>query len=218
MNILAVNTSDDSLSVALKLGSAATSREKPSRRSHNEAVLVLIDELLAEAGMSLNKLDAVAFGAGPGSFTGLRIAAAVAQGLAFGADIAVVPVSCMAAIAQKQPQPKIAVALDAKQSRIYWGCYARDANGRAALAGDEHLSAVCDFSLSGDGWHGAGSGWDLYAEQLAGIGGSNLQGWNRRQAPHALEIAELGAAGLATGSGIQACLALPQYNSPYFTT
>ena len=81
--------------------------------------------------MSLNKMDAIAFGVGPGSFTGLRIAAAVAQGIAFGADIAVVPVSCMAAVAQKQAQPKIAVAMDAKRSRIFWGRYIRESNGFA---------------------------------------------------------------------------------------
>lgn len=217
MNILAINSSDDLLSVALKMDSTTDCLEKPSRRNHNQAVLVLIEKLLAEAGASLNKMDAIAFGVGPGSFTGLRIAAAVAQGIAFGADVAVVPVSCMAAVAQKQAQPKIAVAMDAKRSRIFWGCYIREANGHVVLDGDERLAPVCDFSLTGKDWYGAGSGWDMYSEQMIQTGGSSLRGWNPDQTPRAVEIAELGAVGLACGDAKEARLALPQYNSPYFT-
>lgn len=217
MNILAINTSDDLLSVALKLDSTTEFMEKPSRRNHNQAVLVLIEKLLAEAQMSLTEMDAIAFGVGPGSFTGLRIAAAVAQGIAFGADIAAVPVSCMAAVAQKQAQPKIAVAMDAKRSRIFWGRYIRESNGFAVLDGDERLAPVGDFSLTGKDWYGAGSGWDMYSEQMITTGGSSLRGWYPDQTPHAVEIADLGAVGLACGDAKEARLALPQYNSPYFT-
>lgn len=218
MNVLAINTSDDILSVALKLDNATSFEEIQSRRNHNQAVLVLIDKLLADAGVSLNGMDAIAYGVGPGSFTGLRIAAAVTQGVAFGADLAVVPVSCMAAVAQKQAQSRIVVAMDAKRSRIFSGCYVRDPNGWVVLEGEERLVEICDFYLTGNDWYGAGSGWDMHAEQLVEISGSCLQGWNQGQVPHAVEIAELGTVGLTKGDGKEARLALPQYNSPYFTT
>ena len=120
MNVLAINSSESVLSVALNLGGEVRSRQRISDRNHNLFVLNMIDELLSEAGISMRQLDAVAFGEGPGSFTGLRISAGVAQGIAFGADIPAVPVSCLAAIAQKQGREKVVAAIDAKRSKVYW--------------------------------------------------------------------------------------------------
>ena len=91
MKILAVNSSDDMLSVALNLDGQIDAKNEQAARNHNRSVLVLINQLLAEAGIGLNQIDGMAFGEGPGSFTGLRIAAGVAQGIAFGVDVPVIP-------------------------------------------------------------------------------------------------------------------------------
>lgn len=216
MNILAINTSDDVLSVALKLNDEILSKQLRADRNHNQSVLIMIDQIFANAGVKPKDIDAVAFGVGPGSFTGLRIAAGVAQGMAFGINVPVVPVSCMAAIAQKQTCDKVIVAIDAKRSNLYWGRYVRNANGLMELFGEERLSSVMDLDISGEGWFGAGSGWDMHAEKLVQMSQQQLE-WVRNQTPHASEIALLGEEGLNQGSGRDACLAVPNYHSPYFT-
>ncbi len=215
MKILAINTSDDLLSVALKLNDEILSKQLRAERNHNQSVLILIDQIFANAGVNLKDIDAVAFGVGPGSFTGLRIAAGVAQGMAFGIDVPVVPVSCMAAIAQKQTCNKVIVAIDAKRSNLYWGKYVRNANGLMELSGEERLSSVMDLDVSGEGWCGAGNGWDMHAEKLVQMRQQQLE-WVRNQTPHASEIALLGEGGINQGGGQDACLAVPNYHSPYF--
>lgn len=216
MNILAINTSDDVLSVALKLNDETLSKQLRTERNHNQSVLIMIDQMFANAGMKPKDIDAVAFGVGPGSFTGLRIAAGVAQGMAFGIDVPVVPVSCMAAIAQKQTCDKVIVAIDARRSNLYWGRYIRNVNGLVELSGEERLSSMLELDISGEGWCGAGSGWDMHAEKLIQMSQQRVQ-WVRNQTPHAAEIALLGEGDLNKGGGRDACLAVPNYHSPYFT-
>ncbi|MXW48456.1 MAG: tRNA (adenosine(37)-N6)-threonylcarbamoyltransferase complex dimerization subunit type 1 TsaB [Gammaproteobacteria bacterium] len=216
MNILAINTSDDVLSVALKLNAEILSKQLRAQRNHNQSVLIMIDQMFASAGMKSGDIDAVAFGVGPGSFTGLRIAAGVAQGMAFGIDVPVMPVSCMAAIAQKQTCDKVIVAIDAKRSNLYSGRYVRNTSGLMELSGEERLSSIMDLDLSGEGWCGAGSGWDMHAEKLIQMSQQQLE-WTTNQTPHASEIALLGEGGLIQGDGRDACLAVPNYHSPYFT-
>ncbi len=215
MNILAINTSDDVLSVALKLDDEILSKQLQAQRNHNQSVLIMIDQMFASAGMKSGDIDAVAFGVGPGSFTGLRIAAGVAQGMAFGIDVPVVPVSCMAAIAQKQTCDKVIVAIDAKRSNLYSGRYVRNTSGLMELSGEERLSSIMDLDLSGEGWCGAGSGWDMHAEKLIQMSQQQLE-WTKNQTPHASEIALLGEGRLNQGDGRDACLAVPKYHSPYF--
>lgn len=216
MNILAINTSDDVLSVALKLNDEILSKQLRAERNHNQSILIMIDQIFTNAGVEPEDIDAVAFGVGPGSFTGLRIAAGVAQGMAFGIDVPVVPVSCMAAIAQKQTCDKVIVAIDAKRSNLYWGRYVRNSNGLMELSGEERLSSMMDLDISGEGWCGAGSGWDMHAEKLVQMSQQHLE-WVKNQTPQASEIALLGEEGLIQGSGRDACLAVPIYHSPYFT-
>ena len=216
MKILAINTSDDVLSVALKLNDEILSKQLRAERNHNQSVLIMIDQMFVSAGMKSGDIDAVAFGVGPGSFTGLRIAAGVAQGMAFGIDVPVVPVSCMAAIAQKQTCDKVIVAIDAKRSNLYWGRYVRNTSGLMDLSGEERLSSIVDLDLSGEDWCGAGSGWDMHAEKLIQMIPRRLE-WAKNQKPHASEIALLGEGSLIQGGGRDACLAVPNYHFPYFT-
>ncbi len=218
MNILAINTSDHLLSVALRRGDHTIHDQLSAERRHNQSILVLIDRLFAAAGMGMGQIDAVAFGVGPGSFTGLRIAAGVAQGIAFGIEVPVVPVSCLAAIAQKQTADRVIVALDAKRSRVFWGRYLRTVGGWVKLDGEEHLTALSELRATGRDWCGAGSGWDLHADQILLNGQLRIANWVAEQTPHAVEIAKLGAVGLMNGEGRDARYAIPIYLSPYQTT
>ena len=217
MNILAVNSSDDHLSVALLQDDEITATERMSARNHNRDVLVCIDQIVADSGLSLNDLHTIAFGKGPGSFTGLRIAAGVAQGLAFGLKIPRVPVSCLAAIAQKQKHEKVFVAMDAKRNQIYWGLYVRNGEGCVSLLGKERLTEISAIRLPDSGWLAAGSGWDIYQNELRAINADLIVQEQLDQRPHAADIAKIGAVQFDQGKGVDACLGIPKYLSGYIT-
>ena len=180
-------------------------------RRHSERILSMVEEVLAESGNSLGQMDAVAFGRGPGSFTGLRIGAGVVQGLAFGADLPVVPVSTLAALAQGQIATRVLAALDARMGQVYWGLCVNSGSGMA-LVEPERVSAPGDIVLPGDDtWIGVGSGWDQYAAALLARLGSRIPSWQAQVWPRARHVAELGARGVADGSSVAAQEALPLY-------
>lgn len=211
MKLLAFDTATDRCTVAVWIDGAVCEREEIGQR-HAERILVLIDEVLAEAGIALRDADAIAFGRGPGSFTGLRISAGVAQGLAFGADVPVVPVSSLAAIAQGVDAPRVIAALDARMQQVYWGAYVKDAGGVAAPDGAELVVAPADVPMpAGRGWIGAGSGWDRYAETLTSRLGERLAQWLPVQLPHARFIAELAVPEVRAGRAVAPERALPVY-------
>lgn len=218
MKILAIDTSGDLLSVALQMDDQVYCKEQCAVRNHNQSVLILIDKLMKTHAVEFAALDGVAFGQGPGSFTGLRIAAAVAQGIAFGAQVPVVPVSCLAAIAEKQEHDKVLVAMDAKREKVYWGSYVHSSNGMMQLDGEERLSPIADLSTPSGDWQGAGSGWDCFATEILALDRVSVRSWTAGQVPHAVEIAKRGAIELSRGSGQDACLAIPNYQSPYFVS
>ena len=170
MNILAIDTATDACSCAIDCGGAIAARHAVEPRRHTERLLPMVDSVLAEAGIGLGSLDAIAFGRGPGSFTGLRIACAAAQGLAFGAGRPLVPVSTLQVIAagmhRSQGARRVLVALDARMGEVYWGGF--EWNGVT-------MTAVFDESVgpphavhvpAGAGWAGAGSGWSAYGAVL----------------------------------------------------
>ena len=126
MKVLAIDTASASCSAALLLGEHLLQRERLLERGHAEAILPMVDELLAEAAVPLTALTAIAFGRGPGAFTGVRLAASVTQGLAFGAGVPVVPVSDLQAIAQRaldteRAIERVLVCADARMHEVYRG-------------------------------------------------------------------------------------------------
>lgn len=142
-------------------------------RRHTELILPMMDQLLAEADLQLADLDALAFARGPGSFTGVRIAASVIQGAALGSGLPVVPVSSLQALAQgacrEQDAACVLSALDARMHEVYWGAYRIDAGGIMRAVIDEIVCAPGQVVVpDGDGWVGVGSGWKSYPEALAG--------------------------------------------------
>lgn len=211
MKLLALDTATEACTVALSIDGRVLERFE-RRSQHSEHLLPMVDALLAEAQLALGQLDAIAFGRGPGSFTGLRIGAGVAQGLAFGADLPVVPVSSLATLAQGQAGDRVLAAFDARMQQVYWGAYRRTVDGVMELDGSEQVVAPAAVPRpEGEGWAGAGSGWDAYAAMLEARLGSLLTGWVPAQLPHARDMLSLAAHALRAGRALSAEQALPLY-------
>lgn len=210
MKILALETATEACSAAVWHDGQVVERFELGRR-HSERILSMVDEVLVESGYTLGQMDALAFGRGPGSFTGLRIGAGVAQGLAFGADLPVVPVSTLAALAQGQNTTQVLAALDARMGQVYWGLCVDTGSGMT-LVQPERVSTPGEIVLpEGGPWLGVGSGWDVYADALLAHLGNNIDTWQAHVSPRARHVAELGARGLADGNALAPQEALPLY-------
>ena len=211
LNLLAFDTSTEYCSVALLHDEELTHRETHAVQRHSELILPMIEDLLAAAGLALGRLDGIAFGAGPGSFTGLRIACGVAQGLALGAGLPVIPVGTLAALAQEAGAPRVIACLDARMGEIYHAAYRRDAGHWSEIVPPSVGPAQSAPVLEGDGWFGCGSGFAVYAEALAKRYGGQLDGVAPTLHPHARSIARLAVPMLAAGGGLPAEQAAPIY-------
>lgn len=217
MRLLALDTATEACSVALLDGARCVSRYEEPGRGHAERILPMIDEVLAEGRVKLSDLKGIAVGRGPGAFTGVRIAISVAQGLAFGADKLVAPISDLAALAQRaidaHGATHVLACLDARMEEIYWGRFERDPRGLAVAVGEERVSAAADVQFpSGTDWHGIGSGWRVPMlsdrARAAGLAPTHL---HPALFPRAEEIARLGAAVFQAGDGVPPEQALPVY-------
>jgi tRNA threonylcarbamoyladenosine biosynthesis protein TsaB len=217
LNILALDTSSEYCSVALWLDGEVHALERLAGQRHTEMVLPMVDELLARAGLELSQLSGIAYGAGPGSFTGLRIACGLAQGLALGAGLRVLGVSTLEALAQACAAQRVMACLDARIGEIYHAAYERDAaRGREMgawrvvspprLCRPEEAPEVPD-----GGWWGCGSGFDAYREALEKRYGARVARVLSGLRPRAGEIAVLAAPRFAAGQGGDAAEAVPLY-------
>ncbi|MFZ5756463.1 MAG: tRNA (adenosine(37)-N6)-threonylcarbamoyltransferase complex dimerization subunit type 1 TsaB [Pseudomonadota bacterium] len=177
MKLLALETSTESCSVALRIGSGLRVRRHAGAREQTAHVLPMVQALLAEAGIGLRELDAIACAHGPGAFTGVRVAVSVAQGLAFGASLPAVGISTLAALAQQAVRLDAAAAfvlpaLDARMGELYAGVYARGADGLVDSLAPDRLCRPEDFAAgvpSGHDWTGIGSGWTAYGAGVLGV-------------------------------------------------
>lgn len=211
MKLLALDTSTEACSAALAIEDQVSERFTLGG-NHSERILPMVHELLAEAGIALSQLDAIAFGRGPGSFTGLRIAAGVTQGLAFGANLPVVPVSSLAALAQGQDTDRVLAAFDARMQQVYWGAYVRNADGLMELTGTEIVFAPDAVPIPEAGeWLGAGSGWDRYAEVLSQRLKGYATGWRKQAYPTARSVAKIGRWLVEKGDVLHPDQAIPVY-------
>jgi tRNA threonylcarbamoyladenosine biosynthesis protein TsaB len=228
VNILALDTATENCSAALLIDGSVRAREIEMERGHAERILPMIDELLSEAQVSLSQLDAIAFGRGPGSFTGVRLAATVTQGLAFGSGLGVVPISDLQAVAQRAlgaaivPTPaRILVCNDARMSEVYWACFERAEDGLMRLEGDEHVSKPGEVRLP-PSWTtatAAGRGFIAYAATLSAAlptvspGPASLPGTSSltQLLPRSIEIADLAAPSVRAGRLLPPEAAIPTY-------
>jgi len=216
MKILAIDTSGEACSAALLIDAELEQRLEREPRRHGALVLGMMEGLLADSGLGLRQLDALAFGRGPGSFTGVRIAASIVQGAAFGADLPVVPVSTLAAMAQGHLRstgfPRILAAFDARMGELYWGSYLLGSRRVVQPAGAEEVAPPERVLLpEGGGWHGIGSGWAAHGEVLRGRLGSRLRMVMPDTLCESRDVAVLAAAELAAGRWVTAERALPLY-------
>lgn len=216
MKLLAIETASDACSCALLVDEQLRERHRIAPRQHAQLVLSMIDDLLAEGGIALLDLDALAFGRGPGSFTGVRIAAGVVQGLAFGADLPVVPVSSLHALAQgawrESGHRRVLAACDARMGEVYWGAYEVDARGLMAVHTADCLSTPQAVPLpAGGGWLGAGQGWSAHARLLGERMGERLAATEPHRLARAADVAMLAKAAHAGGQSVSAGEALPVY-------
>ncbi len=175
--ILALDTSTENCSVALMIGDSVFTQSEVSPRGHTSKILPMVDLVLAQAGIRLTDLDALAYGRGPGSFTGVRIGIGIAQGLAFGADIPTVGISTLAAMAQatyrRHQSEYAACAIDARMNEVYWGRFTRQENGNWAKIDNECViapeSLLTTMHPDPYVWVTAGTGWQTYANELAAL-------------------------------------------------
>jgi tRNA threonylcarbamoyladenosine biosynthesis protein TsaB len=218
MKILAIECSTEVLSVAVYKGGEVIQREAPAGERHGDHLLGLIDAVLSDARLSRLDLGAIAFGRGPGAFTGVRMAVAAAQGIAYGLGIPAIPVSSLAALAQEAygrgaATPLLAL-LDARMGEVYAGGFDVDPDGLVTTRGDERLCRPEDLELPGDDvWSAFGPGERAYHAQLDSALGYRLDALPQALWPSARAIARLAARELRTdpAAGVSAAAAQPVY-------
>lgn len=173
--ILAIDTSTENCSVALMVDNQCFVRRDIAPRDHAKKILPMVDEVLHEANIQLTDLDALAFGRGPGSFTGVRICIGIAQGLAFGAGLPTVPISTLEAMAQGSYRlygaNHVATAIDARMSEVYWSRFTRQDNGAWQIVDAECVippqTLAQQLEPDSNAWRCAGTGWAAYRDELA---------------------------------------------------
>lgn len=216
--ILGIDTSTDACSVALLLPSGEIiERFEATGRQHSQLVLPMVDEILSKAGYELNQLDAIAVTRGPGSFTGVRIGISVAQGLAFGADLRVISVSTLAAIAwgalDRENQIAL-VAIDARMEEVYFGAYARGENG-IELLGEEKVctpkEVVLPEGVEVESIIAVGNGWQEYAALLPKFSGVKILEQPIFNHPRASSVVALGYEKLMNGETLSPFEIVPIY-------
>jgi tRNA threonylcarbamoyladenosine biosynthesis protein TsaB len=211
MNILALDTSTEHCSVALWRDGAVHERTVRAGQGHSEMLTGMVDAVLAEGGLRLAMLDGIAYGRGPGSFTGLRIACAVAQGLAFPADIPLAGIGTLHAMALSCGAAKVVCCLDARMREIYHAAYVREGDAYIEVSAPGVCAPASAPELPGGGWTGCGSGFVAYRDVLRQRYGAALENIADDVYPHARDIARLAAPLFAAGQGIRAEDAAPMY-------
>jgi tRNA threonylcarbamoyladenosine biosynthesis protein TsaB len=210
MQILALETSTELGSCALWRDGVVSERICPPGKSHSETLLPLVRELLAEAGVKVGQLDAIAFGVGPGAFTGLRVACGAAQGLAVADNLPLIPVTSLEAMAAQAGGERVLALLDARMGEVYSGSY-RLGDGAYVLHGEIRVSGPDAVPLPEEpGWRACGNAIAAYpvlAERLSAAGIA----CQADIFPSAAVVARLAAPRAARGEGIDAALAVPLY-------
>jgi len=215
MKLLAIETATDACSAALAIDGVIHERYELASKDHTQLILPMVDSLIKAAGLVPADLEGLAFGCGPGSFTGVRIATGSIQGLALGLDLLVMPVSTLAAIAQDHfhhHQDNVAfVAMDARMGEIFWGVYQRDADGFAQLIGEEAVTPAGLVQFPNLSGVGLGTGWGVYPQILLEKLGGRVLHYEIDPLPRARAIASLGLRGFTKQLAVPVEQAMPVY-------
>lgn len=219
MIVLAVETATEACSAAVYRDGTVVERYQVSPRQHHRLILPMIEEVLAEAGIALSEVDSLAFGRGPGSFTGIRIATGVVQGIGYAADLPVVPVSTLAALAleamdQDPATDWVFPCLDARMNEVYWAVYRRDVNAFPMLHAEEQVISPARIDLSafpaGCGI-GIGSGWVSYGDAIRAPLPDRVANVLADRFPRAGCVARIGARCSMNAAAVPATAARPVY-------
>jgi len=211
VNLLAFDTSTEYLSLALLKGDEIFNYDCNAGQTHSQIILPQIQALLDVAGLQLSDMNGIAFGAGPGSFTGVRIAAGVAQGLGFGANLPVVSVCTLLALSQASGADKVIACLDARMGEVYHAAYVHIAGEWQCINEPGLYKPDAVPAVEGAGWVGAGSGWQTYNEQLSAVYAGQLHSVQPQLLPAATAILEIARPIFANGEAKPAGEAMPIY-------
>lgn len=227
MNVLAIETSTEYLSLALQVGKQLYTRDILAGQTHSQQILPQIKTLLDEANVSIKQINGIAFGAGPGSFTGVRIACGVAQGLAYGINVPVIGVNTLQALAaaagEKYQANRVIACLDARMGEVYHAVYVQEDGVwqevmPASVCKPEATPVLQEAQLKADAkgvclgaYLGAGSGWATYTEILSRVYQGQLSAMAPECLPTATAVLRLAQAQFMAGSGIAAAEAMPIY-------
>lgn len=212
MNLVAIETSTEYLSLALWREGRVSDRVVLAGQRHSELLIDELDALLVEAGVTAGDMDAVVFGAGPGSFTGLRIACGAAQGLALASGVPLLPVGSLEALAEAAQTDKVIVCLDARMGEVYHGAYVRRGAANWEEVCPPGLFVPTEVpELPGAGWTGCGSGFGIHADALKKRYGAVLKAVLPDMVPQAGVMLRLAAPRFLRGEGIDAASAAPLY-------
>jgi tRNA threonylcarbamoyladenosine biosynthesis protein TsaB len=214
LKLLAIDTATEACSAALYIDGEVLEKYEVAPRRHAELILPMVDSLLAEAELKLTSLGALAFGRGPGAFTGVRIATGVIQGLAFASDLPVIPISTLAAMAQgaSTEADTILSTIDARMSEIYWGLFSVGNDGIVRAISEELVSKPETLNVEVNSTcFGVGTGWSTYKDFLLSAVGSQLKGFDADYFPRASDILTLAAKEFSETKMIAATDTVPVY-------
>jgi tRNA threonylcarbamoyladenosine biosynthesis protein TsaB len=212
MRLLAIDTATERCSVALRLDGKVIERSSEQPRGAADLVLPMVESVLNSAGVRLADLDGIAYGRGPGAFTGVRIGVGVVQGLAFGVGLRTVGISNLAAVAQQVAQPgdRILVCMDARMDQVYWSSFAREHGAELVTPMSAERVDAPDAVVDGDYTVLAGTGFKAYT-QLRSRLASGARIVVEAALPKASDIALLAEAEFRAGRGRPAAEAEPVY-------
>jgi len=215
MNLLAIDTSTDFCSVAASRGGALFARHERAGRRQAETILGMVDDVLAEAGIEVAQIQGIAYGAGPGSFTGLRIAAGVTQGLALARGIGVIGVGSLLALSEEAGKDaageRVIACLDAHMGEVYHAAYRRTGAGWEEVSAPGLYRPEAVPVASGTDWTGCGDGFAAYRERLAARLGECVSTIRPEAAPSARAVLKLAIPRFAAGEAKDAATAVPVY-------
>ncbi len=207
MRFAAIETATEWCSVALWIDGEVCGLERRADNRHGELSLPMLEELLGRAGIGAQALEAVAFGAGPGAFTGLRIACGIAQGLAFARGLPVLAVSTLHAIAEESGAARVIACLDARMREVYYAALEKRAGQWREAVGAMCVAPEAAPAPPGEGWLGCGNGFAAYPSFLE----RSVCAVRPAVHPSAVAVARLAAPRFARGEGVDAAQAAPLY-------
>jgi tRNA threonylcarbamoyladenosine biosynthesis protein TsaB len=211
LKILALDTSTEFCSAALYIDGEITSRDAHAGQTHSQILLGMIDELLRGRALRIRDLNGIAYGEGPGSFTGLRIACGVVQGLAFGADLPVVGIGSLLAIAAGTRAARVVCCMDARMNEVYHAAYERTGDAWRSVHEPSVSPPEAVPLIAGDGWLACGTGFNVYRDALCLRYAGQLTAMEPARYPHARDVAALAVTRFQVNDTAPAELAAPVY-------